>query len=82
MRDEVESRRATPLDTFTEVDVDMLPTDKIMSTQDNGPSGIFSPLPSHSPDTSVAPLRSRSSCATCMSWTLSSKPFLQSGQFI
>lgn len=75
MRDDVEWRRTAPLYTSIEVNVYILPIGAILSTKANGSSSTFAPSSSQSPNTSAAPLRSRSLCATSASWPLSSNPF-------
>lgn len=67
MRDDVEWRRTAPLYTSIEVNVYILPIGAILSTKANGSSSTFAPSSSQSPNTSAAPLRSRSLCATSAS---------------
>jgi len=63
-RDEADKRRAAPVDTSLEVDVDMLPTKTIMPPQVIGPSGTSRPSIFETPSTSVGSRPTRSSTAT------------------
>uniref|UniRef100_M1DWW2 Integrase core domain containing protein n=1 Tax=Solanum tuberosum TaxID=4113 RepID=M1DWW2_SOLTU len=58
-RDEADRRRAAPVDTSPEVDIDMILAEASMPTLATGPLGNSSSTPSDTPDTSNAPLPPR-----------------------
>uniref|UniRef100_M1DM42 Integrase core domain containing protein n=1 Tax=Solanum tuberosum TaxID=4113 RepID=M1DM42_SOLTU len=54
--DEVDRRRATSMDTFPEVDVDMIFTEAVMPNQASGPSSTSVPPSSETPSSFFAPI--------------------------